>query len=189
MKSEYEVIDNALDSKHFDDLEGWISSSEFPWYHQDTVAYVDTDDISALGEEEKALRLAPLTESQKMYNFALMHTVFENEQMQCSLETWEKILPILNIAGIESLLRCKINYYPRTPNIVHHKNHRDWDFKHKGAIFYLNANDGLTVLEDGTEIESVPNRLVLFDSSRPHHSTTTTNANRRLNINFNYDRF
>ena len=186
MKSEYEVIDNALDSERFDDLEGWISSSEFPWYHHDTVAYDDTDDISALGEEEKSLRLAPLTESQKVYNFALMHTVFENEKIQCSSETWQKILPILGVLDAESLIRIKINYYPRTSKIVHHKNHRDWDFKHKGAIFYLNESDGLTVLEDGTEIESIPNRLLLLDSSRPHHSTTTTNVNRRLNINFNY---
>jgi hypothetical protein len=186
MKSEYDIIDNALSSEQFDDLVDWISSNVFPWYHQDTVAYDNTDNISAFGAEEKLLRLVPLTESQKVYNFALMHRVFENEQMQCSSETWQKVLPILGVLGVESLIRIKINYYPRTPKIVHHKNHRDLDFKHKGAIFYLNESDGLTVLEDGTEIESVPNRLVLFDSSRPHHSTTTTNTNRRLNINFNY---
>ena len=28
--------------------------------------------------------------------------------------------------------------------------------------------------------------ILLFDASRPHHSTTCTNATRRLNINFNY---
>ena len=54
------------------------------------------------------------------------------------------------------------------------------------GILYFNANDGVTVLEDGTEVESVPNRILLFDSSRPHHSTTCTNANRRVNLNFNY---
>ena len=80
----------------------------------------------------------------------------------------------------------KINYYPKTPEIVHHKDHVDFIHEHKGGIFYLNDNDGLTVLEDGTEIKRVANRLLLFDSSRPHHSTTCTNANRRLNINFNY---
>ena len=56
----------------------------------------------------------------------------------------------------------------------------------KSAIFYINTNNGLTVLEDGTEIKSVANRLLLFNASEPHHSTTTSNENRRVNINFNY---
>ena len=53
-------------------------------------------------------------------------------------------------------------------------------------MFYLNDNDGVTVLNDGTEVESVANRLLLFDASKPHHSTTCTDADRRVNLNFNY---
>jgi len=53
-------------------------------------------------------------------------------------------------------------------------------------LFYLNTNDGLTVLEDGTEIKSIENRILLHDASKPHHSTTCTDADRRVNINFNY---
>ena len=104
----------------------------------------------------------------------------------CSETLWDLLIPIFDIAEVKSLIRCKINYFPQTPELVHHKKHRDAEFPHKGAIFYLNNNDGLTILEDGTEIESVANRLLLFDSSKPHHSTTTTNADRRLNINLNY---
>jgi len=53
-------------------------------------------------------------------------------------------------------------------------------------IFYLNNNDGLTILEDGTEIQNLENRLLLFDSSKDHNGTTCTNADRRLLINFSY---
>ena len=101
-------------------------------------------------------------------------------------ETWNMLSPLLRLAKVEKLIRAKVNYYPKTSEIVHHKDHTDWRFEHKGALFYLNDCDGLTVLEDGTEVESVANRLLLFDSSKPHHSTTTTNADRRLNINLNY---
>ena len=47
-------------------------------------------------------------------------------------------------------------------------------------------NDGFTVLHDGTKIESKRNRLLLFDGSKPHHSTNCTDDWRRININFNY---
>ena len=82
--------------------------------------------------------------------------------------------------------RAKANLYGRTKELVHHDNHADTNFSHKGAIFYINSNNGFTVLEDGTEIKSVRNRLLLFDPSKPHHSTSCTDDKRRVNINFNY---
>ena len=93
---------------------------------------------------------------------------------------------ILNILKMKSLIRCNVNYYPKTHTRLNHSYHTDFPFKHKGAIFYINDNDGLTILEDGTEVKSVANSLLLFDASRPHHSTTCTNTTRRLNININY---
>ena len=70
--------------------------------------------------------------------------------------------------------------------MVHHDNHIDMAFPHKGGIFYITSNNGFTVLEDGTEIASVSNRLLLFNPSEPHHSTSCTDVKRRVNINFNY---
>ena len=42
------------------------------------------------------------------------------------------------------------------------------------------------ILEDGTKVDSVANRLLLFNSSLNHNSSTTTNAKGRYNININY---
>jgi hypothetical protein len=50
----------------------------------------------------------------------------------------------------------------------------------------LNTCDGFTSLDDGTKIESIENRLLLFDSNKPHASSTCTNAKARFNMNFNY---
>ena len=86
----------------------------------------------------------------------------------------------------KTLIRIKGNLYMKTTKIFNHNPHRDYPFKHNGAIFYINSNDGKTVLENGEEIDSVANRLLLFDSSKPHNSTSCTNAKCRINININY---
>ena len=94
--------------------------------------------------------------------------------------------PILNLLECKAMMRIKANLYPSTETIVHHDNHTDYEFSHKGAIFYLNTNNGLTVLEDETEVQSIENRLLIFDASKPHHSTTCTNDKCRVNVNFNF---
>jgi hypothetical protein len=175
--SSYEIIDDALDYKQFENVKNYICSSSFSWYFQNTVAYLD-------GHSE--LVKEPLTELQQIYNDMYIHTIYADHLLNTTHEVWETIEPIINMLKIKSLIRIKVNSYPRTSEIIHHKNHFDFPFEHKGALFYVNDCDGLTVLEDGTEIENVANRLLLFDASKSHHSTTTTNKSRRLNINFNY---
>ena len=79
-----------------------------------------------------------------------------------------------------------MNCYPRTSKIVKHASHVDTDYDHKGAIFYWNTNNGKTILEDGTEIDSVANRMLLFNAAEPHQSTSCTDAPARYNMNFNF---
>ena len=57
------------------------------------------------------------------------------------------------------------------------------------SILYLNTNDGYTIFEDGTKIESVENRLVTFDSHIKHSGTSCTNQKVRLVLNMNYFAF
>jgi len=87
---------------------------------------------------------------------------------------------------LKSLMRCKSNLYPQTDKIKEHDWHSDREFSHKGSILYLNTNNGYTILEDGTKIESIANRMLFFDPSIKHKSTTCTDKSCRLNINFNY---
>ena len=85
----------------------------------------------------------------------------------------------------EKLLRVKANFYPYTNTIKEHAQHIDYDFSHAGAIFCLNTCDGFTRIGD-EKIDSVQNRMIFFDSSKLHNSSTTTNAKGRFNINFNF---
>ena len=58
--------------------------------------------------------------------------------------------------------------------------HVDMNYSHSGAILSLNTCDGYTKLKDGTKIDSVANRILLFDASEEHCSTTTTNVPARI---------
>ena len=90
------------------------------------------------------------------------------------------------VANFRSMIRIKINAYPYTNIVKEHKDHIDSYFKHTGAVFSLNTCDGFTKFSDGTKVESVANRIVFFDASKFHHSSTTSNAKLRYNINFNF---
>ena len=99
----------------------------------------------------------------------------------------DKFVPrFKQVANFRNLIRIKINAYPYTNIVKEHKDHIDSDFKHTGAVFSLNTCDGFTKFSDGTKVESVANRIVFFDASKFHHSTTTSNAKLRYNINFNF---
>ena len=89
-------------------------------------------------------------------------------------------------------IRVKANLLTRTDEILQNAFHSDFD-KHKKnydnvktAIFYLNTNNGKTIFEDGTRVESIANRLVTFDSNVNHTGTTCTDKIFRSVINVVY---
>ena len=90
------------------------------------------------------------------------------------------------LANFKTMIRIKINAYPYSNIVKEHKEHIDYNYEHTGAVFSLNSCDGYTKFADGTKVESVANRIVFFDASKKHQSTTTSNAKLRYNINFNF---
>ena len=164
------VINNALPDEVFKDIQDYVLGDDIAWYHHESVAY---------------LKPKGLTKDQKIYNDFSTHMVYSHNQIWSNF-AFEKLQPLLNLLDIKALIRIKINNYPRTPKVIHHQDHVDDDYKHNGALFFVNSNDGLTVIKNKTEISSVENKLLMFDSSKEHHSTTTSNTNRRITININY---
>jgi hypothetical protein len=59
-------------------------------------------------------------------------------------------------------------------------------YNHKTAIFYVNRNNGYTKFEDGKKVESIPNRMLIFDASLKHCAVTQMDDDRRIVININY---
>ena len=118
--------------------------------------------------------------------FYLIHLIFAQNLGKVS-PLYDKIIPPFSkLQYIKALIRVKINMYPNSETLKEHGMHTDLPFEHKAAILSINTCDGYTTLEDGTKIDSVANRILLFDASRPHSSSNTTDQPVRMNINFNW---
>ena len=91
----------------------------------------------------------------------------------------------MDVLQPKAIIRVKANKYTQTPTLEQHEYHQDFPFKHKAAIFYVNTNNGQTQFVDNT-VNSIENNMLLFDASVEHRSTSTTDAQHRININFNY---
>jgi len=164
-KSEYKIIDDALDKSAFFSLQKvLIDYSAFPWYYGPSVTFI--------GDSEN--------------KYCLFYHLFYSGPRSMPSQYFNLILPILDIIKPNSLVRIKANLYPNSGDHHQHDMHVDYEFPHKGAIFFVNTNNGFTILEDGTKIENKENRLLLFDTSRPHTGTTSTDTTVRCNIIFNY---
>ena len=176
-----QIIDNALDPKEFKDIQHALLSNTFPWFWNDSIARNTPTlrELKGLEHHEFGAQIIKARDENSNY--------FTNGLTSETLNNWP-LQPLLRlvIQKDSKLIRVKANLYLRTDEIEHHDNHVDYDFENTAAILYINTNNGLTVLEDGTECESVANRLLLFDGSKLHHSTTCTDQKRRVNININY---
>jgi hypothetical protein len=88
-------------------------------------------------------------------------------------------------------MKAKANVNFVTSEIIEHGLHIDIEPHSLGeamttAIYYVNSNDGYTLFEDGTKVESVANRLVKFPCNTKHTGTSCTDQRYRMVINLNY---
>ena len=86
----------------------------------------------------------------------------------------------------KSLIRSRVLLYPNQGKFIHHEPHVDFPYSHKAALLYINDNNGFTEFETGERVESISNRLIIFDGSRRHNSTTCTDQSIRVVLAVNY---
>ena len=87
---------------------------------------------------------------------------------------------------MRSLIRSKINCYPRTDKIIQHTLHIDFDYEHKGILYYLNTCDGETRFKGEKSVKSKENRIVFFDPRKFMHLHHALMINPRWNIIASY---
>ena len=162
-KTTFEVIDDALSKKDFDEIKTTMMHHSFPWHVVRQVA--SQDDL--IGDI-----------------FYMTHVFYELDIPKSPY--FDLLRPLLKKIKPSALLRIKANFYPNQNDFVEHGMHIDHESS-LGAILYLNDNNGYTKLKnENVKIESKENRLLLFDSSQMHCSTNCTDDFARLNINVNY---
>ena len=160
----HKVIDNFLEEDYFDRLVSLFEGKKIPCYFQREVN--------------------PNHDVAKDNLFYMTHMFYIDNVPKSP--HYDTLVPLLEKLGARGLLRVKANFYPNTEILHEHPMHTDYKFCHSAAILSLNTCDGYTKLKDGTRIDSVTNRILLFDASEEHCSTTTTNIPARINININY---
>jgi len=91
---------------------------------------------------------------------------------------------------IKAVLRIRANLFVNTSTLYEYPLHTDYLFSHTAAILSLNTCDGYTGVEDEDGIvqkyNSVANRVLIFDASERHCSTTTSDTNARFNLIMNF---
>ena len=165
--SNFKIIDNFLDKKVLYQIKEVLESQRFHWFFCDEVST----------KEKKG--------KDNYYFFHDFYVRVDGVPQPIS-NYFKLVLPILNKIEVKALVRVKANLYTYVGTQIEHGFHTDKTYSHKGAIFSINSNNGYTLLEDGTKLESVENRILLFDPSTKHTSATCTDTVRRINININY---
>lgn len=161
----YEIHDDFLDADVFDELKSiFINNVNFPWYYYSGITSADQN------EKDK---------------HQFVHTLYA-ENIGVTSDFFRHMTPLLQRINVKNLIRIKANLGLRTDEHIEGGWHTDFDFDCKTAIFYLNTNNGYTLLEDDTKVESVANRFVTFDSSVEHSGVSHTDTKVRCLLNINY---
>jgi len=160
-----QVIDNFLPEEQFTQIHNTLLSADFPWYYANSVVSSDL-----LCREQ--------------YNFQFGHSFYRDYGFQS--EFAKLLIPIIEKLKPVAITRIKGILLPRTDEIVEHGYHVDNHNNTKVAIYYVNTNNGYTKFSEGSKVDSISNRIVIFDSHEYHTGATCTDEKVRVAINFNY---
>lgn len=166
----YKIIDNLLLPDELKLIQDTMLGAKFAWFYNNFVDY-DPEDFESCVDYP--------------HNFHFVHGFYGHfsPKSEC-LHILDPVIKKLNPAAI---VRIKANLSTISANRIEHSFHTDRNDVHcTTAIFYVNDNNGVTIFEDGSEVPSVANRLVIFDSQLMHKGTTCTDQKLRCLINFNY---
>lgn len=150
-----------------------ILGEDFPWY---ATPVLGKGPGATLSVDEK-------------YNLQLCHVFFNNPTYALS-PTLNIIEPLLEKLEPMLLIKAKANLNLNTNEHIEHGFHCDIseDISKDAftAVYYLNTNNGYTKFEDGTNVESVANRIVIFPRQMMHTGSTCTDKKSRTVINLNF---
>tara|TARA_B100000131_G_C17673448_1_gene433426 strand:- start:30 stop:512 length:483 start_codon:yes stop_codon:yes gene_type:complete len=159
-----EVIDNFLPRYEFDKLQSFLLGEYFPWYYNDYILDDHYNDYS---------------------KFQFIHLIYRDKVTSSFSPNMQ---PFIDRLGVKNLFRIKSNLNLKTSNHQYGGYHLDPYRKGKIALYYINTNNGWTEFKNGNKIDSIENRMLIFDADLEHTGVTCTDQKRRVLINFNYER-
>ena len=158
----YKIIENFLPEKNFNKIFNLLMNSEISWFYRDKI----------MGDDSF---------------FYFTHSFYNNNNIT-SLH-FEIIKPLLEKLNYVSLIEVRANMVFKKEKNILTNFHIDFNYKNfKTAIFYINENNGLTIIKDNDRIEIIPkqNKVLIMDGNVRHALVTQTDEKRRVIINVNY---
>jgi len=157
----FKIIDNFINEGDLAVLKSVLESNSFPWYFQKT---------SVKGSSNKL-------------DCHFGHNFYLNDNVSSDHIKW--LNPIIEKLKVNSLIRVKANLTMKSDKQLNTTPHLDQMFDCKVALYYLDTNNGPTTINN-KKVDSVQNRIVIFNSDVKHYSTTCTDKQTRITLNFNY---
>ena len=166
-------LENFLNPKHADELENFLTSDNFSWFYQDGVS----------------------TKNDNKGKYFFNHNIYKEGRIVS--DHWgigEKLvnkIKRINKGQFKDLIiyRVKCNMFPKAHKKIKSSRHTDMLQKHITAIYYVNTNNGGTIIYDDKNkshfMPSIKNNIVLFDGAYEHEAVFQTDTKVRLNININ----
>ena len=167
-KPEYWVIDNFLDKEDFKQIQDFILGPAIPWNYNK----------SKVSESEK--------EAESKDSFQFVHLFYNTHIIKS--DHFNILNPLIKKINPLAIIKIKANMTMRTEELLEYGYHKDLttDTGLLTAVFYLNNNNGYTKFIDGIKVESIENRIVIFDSQAWHTGTSCTDERFRAVLNLNY---
>ena len=182
-KEHVTVIDNFLPAEKFLKIQEEVFGGSLPLYYSDnTLASAEFREYEHLNDK------FDIDIEGHPYLYHMMYNKLGEVVSRSDIYK-----PIMEQIDPFALVRIKLNLFLNRGIPVSSGWHVDMGEDRKGGpsyktgIFHLNTNNGFTLLEDGTTVGSVANRLVVFNGGYTVHTgITQTDADVRAFLNLNY---
>jgi len=169
-----EIIDNFLEQDNFIELQKFFMSPRSQWRLIDFVVSKDQDNQKKDGYF--------------VHSFRDLHPITYKDRFPIS-PNYDVLYSLLDKLGkkvnFKQILRIRSSLFTRRERPHPDAFHVDYKFDHKVCIFYVNTNNGYTLFKDGEKVESVANRLLIFDGLKEHATVVQSDTSARYIININ----
>ena len=163
------IIDNFLEEDKFKSISD-LMPYQISWHYYDHAVY-DIDDDSSLNLFKNRKDLLGITKDLDNNSHCQFNHVLYESSNWAYYKAEELLQPILEKLVFNTLSRIKINMTLPTVNPTvggWHTDNRTNGSSAITSIYYVNSNNGYTLFEDGTRVDSKANRLVSFPTNMPH---------------------
>jgi hypothetical protein len=165
---EYKIIDNFLEKEDFYKFQGEIFNiNNVPWYYRNSQTTDSINDMDDIGYFTLSF-FNNWCNDFNGFNYFL-YKIYE--KLEC-----------------RALIQSRANLCLKQKEIKKLYFHTDYTFKCKTAILYMNSNNGATILDENKQIkiDSIENRIIVFDSQIRHSVLAQSDTKRRIVLNINY---